>query len=242
MPIPEKPCGRFSANLRASDVAPELVLDELHVYAQSEPLSASMNMAVDEALFEAANSPTLRFYGWRQPSLSFGYFGRYADALLEADEREMVRRWTGGGIVLHGTDLTYSFMLPTAHLGGGRSSRVVYAFVHGAIEQALSAVARVALAAADAPKVSDACFANPVVADVLVDGRKIAGAAQRRTRAGLLHQGSIQYDALPIDFADVFAATLCPHFERRALNDELLGRATRIAAEKYATDEWLQRR
>ena len=216
------------------------MLDELHVYAKSEPLSAAMNMAVDEALFEAAVAPTLRFYGWRQPSLSFGYFGRYSDAVSEG--REMVRRWTAGGIVLHGADLTYSFILPRGHMAATRSSRAVYSFVHGAIEKALSATGRVELAAADAPKVSDACFANAVVADVLIDGRKIAGAAQRRTRAGLLHQGSIQYAALPIDFPEAFAATLCRRVKPRSFSPELLERASRIAAEKYATSEWLRRR
>jgi lipoate-protein ligase A len=216
------------------------VLEELHVYARSEPLSAAMNMAVDEALFETAAAPTLRFYGWQQPSVSFGYFGRYADAAIAG--REMVRRWTGGGIVHHGTDLTYAFILPSGQMAAARSSRLVYSFVHGAIEKALATVARVGLAAHDAPKVSDACFANPVVADVLVDGRKIAGAAQRRTRAGLLHQGSIQYDALPDDFAEVFAAALCSRTERRTLSRELLDRAAQIAAEKYATSEWLLRR
>jgi lipoate-protein ligase A len=228
--------------LRASDSKSELALDELHVYSKSEPLSASVNMAVDEALFEAATAPTLRLYGWQQPSVSFGYFGRYVDAAAEAEDREMVRRWTGGGIVLHGADLTYSFILPAARMTCVRSSRAVYSFVHGAIEKALSSVAQVALAASDAPKVSDACFANAVVADVLVDGHKVAGAAQRRTRAGLLHQGSIQYEALPDEFPARFAAALCPHLEARLLSGQLLERAGQIAAEKYATSDWLRRR
>ena len=36
------------------------------------------------------------------------------------------------------------------------------------------------------------CFANPVNHDVVgPDGLKVAGAGQRRTRRGLLHQGSV---------------------------------------------------
>ena len=86
----------------------------------------------------------------------------------------------------------------------------------------------VALAAEDAPKVSEACFANAVAADVLVNGRKIAGAAQRRTRAGLLHQGSIQYEALPITFAEAFASALCPEWRETSFTPELLARAEQI--------------
>jgi lipoate-protein ligase A len=184
----------------------------------------------------------LRFYGWRRPSLSFGYFGRYSDVANEAVHRDTVRRWTGGGVVLHGDDLTYSLILPHSHIGAGQSSRAIYSQVHGAIQRALSALGDVALADADAPKVSDACFANPVVSDVLVSGRKIAGAAQRRTRAGLLHQGSIQYDRLPADFPPAFAAELCSRFHQDVPPRALLDRAENIAAEKYATAEWLHRR
>jgi lipoate-protein ligase A len=225
------------------DAAPWLQhrLSELQVYEQTEELSAALNMAVDEALLEQASSPILRFYGWRRPSLSFGYFGRYSDVAEEAARREIVRRWTGGGIVFHGDDLTYSLILPRAHIGAAQSSRTIYSHVHGAIQRALSTAAEVALAAADAPKISDSCFANPVVADVLVSGRKIAGAAQRRTRAGLLHQGSIQYERLPADFAEAFAAELCSRSEADSLRPELLARAAEIASKKYATRAWLHR-
>ena len=79
------------------------MLDALHVYDDCEPRSAALNMAVDEALLAAAPAPILRFYRWRQPSLSFGYFGLYTEVASQSDEREIVRRWTGGGIVLQYT-------------------------------------------------------------------------------------------------------------------------------------------
>jgi lipoate-protein ligase A len=133
-------------------------------------------------------------------------------------------------------------ILPRAHIAAAQSSRAIYSHVHRAIQRALSAVEDVALAAADAPRISDACFANAVVADVLVSGRKIAGAAQRRTRAGLLHQGSIQYGELPVDFAEAFAAELCSGSRAAEPPRALLDRAATIAAEKYATAAWLHRR
>ena len=219
-------------------------LDELHVYDDVEPKSAAMNMALDEALLETADAPSLRFYRWRRASLSFGYFGFFADAAGEGEGREIVRRWTGGGIVLHGDDLTYSFVLPLGRPRdpAGSSPRAIYYEIHEAVRRALGQPTDVILASEAAPKVSEACFANPVEADVLLAGRKIAGAAQRRTRLGLLQQGSIQYEALPPTFTDSFAATLCGSFERKVLAPLLLERAEKIARRKYGTVQWLQRR
>lgn len=218
------------------------LFDALNVYAAGETRSAAMNMAIDEALLETVSVATLRFYGWRAPAISFGYFGRFADVANESPQRELVRRWTGGGIVYHGEDLTYSLALPGAVAMRFASSRVVYAEVHGAIRETLSSIVPVALASAAAPKISDACFANPVESDVLLNGRKIAGAAQRRTRNGLLHQGSIQHDGLPADFTSHFAAALCPAFSPLSLSDDLFHRAEVIADRRYGTAEWLQRR
>ena len=73
-----------------------------------------MNMAIDEALLESATIPTIRFYRWNSPALSFGYFGTFSDVAIYAAERDLVRRWTGGGIVLHGDDLTYSIIIPAS--------------------------------------------------------------------------------------------------------------------------------
>ena len=219
------------------------MLDELHVYDGVEPQSAALNMAVDEALLERAAAPILRFYRWRHPSLSFGYFGRYAEAAIHASQREIVRRWTGGGIVPHGADLTYSIVIPARHPWLARSSLEIYAALHEAMRAALEANGVVATLANTAdPRISEACFANAVRADLISKGQKIAGAAHRRTRAGLLHQGSIQRSDLPSRFRDDFARVLCERFEPKTLAPDLLERATAIAEAKYGTSEWLRRR
>ena len=219
------------------------MLAELHVYDDLEPKPAALNMAMDEALLISANIPILRFYRWRGPALSFGYFGRYAEVGNQAGGREIVRRWTGGGIVLHGDDLTYSILVPRTHRSFLRSSLEVYGAVHEAMRQALE-VNRIeaSLAERAAPKVSENCFANPVRADVLMGDRKIAGAAHRRSRFGLLHQGSIQRRDLPEQFRDDFARRLSERFEKIAPQQASLERAQRIAAEKYGTSAWLKRR
>jgi lipoate-protein ligase A len=201
-----------------------------------------MNMAMDEALLQTATQPTLRFYGWRQPSLSFGYFGRFADVSAEAPRRELVRRWTGGGIVLHGDDLTYSIILPRPNAAALPSPGHLYHHIHAAIRDALGAQTEVALATANSPKISDACFANAVIADVVMEGQKIAGAAQRRTRVGLLHQGSIQYAHLPVSFREDFAAALSEDFEVAPPKPGVIKRAQELAARKYGTADWLRQR
>ena len=218
------------------------LFDTLHVYPLNARHGAAINMAIDEALLESASEPVLRFYGWRSASISFGYFGRYAEVAHEQTRCDVVRRWTGGGIVFHEDDLTYSIILPAEVATRFRSSRIVYTAVHAAIREALGIGIPSALASTAAPKVSDACFANPVEADVLLHGRKIAGAAQRRTRSGLLHQGSIQFDGLPATFADDFARALCPTFQQKGLSAEVLERAEQLASAKYDTPEWLHRR
>lgn len=219
------------------------MFDELLVYEDSEARAAALNMAVDEALLESAVAPTLRFYRWRGPALSFGYFGTYADVADQRDAREIVRRWTGGGVVPHGQDRTYSVIIPASHPFFAHSSLAIYSGLHAAIRTALEANGiRTTLANSVSPKVSENCFANAVRADVLSGGRKIAGAAHRRSRAGLLHQGSIQLAGLPAKFREDFAAALCGQFERKTLAPELIARANAIAQAKYSTAEWLMRR
>ena len=165
----------------------------LNVCNDAVPHSASMNMSIDEALLESASIPTIRVYRWHSPALSFGYFGKFADVAIHAVERDLVRRWTGGGIVFHGDDLTYSIVIPPSDPTFDESSIALYEKIHHALADTLNGVGKRAfvtgsvdpagIALSKHPAVNASgynCFANPVRADVMIDGRKIAGAAQRR--------------------------------------------------------------
>jgi len=152
----------------------------VHVYHDFASRSAAMNMAIDEALLETAKVPSIRFYRWQSPALSFGYFGKFTDVANHAVERDLVRRWTGGGVVFHGEDLTYAIVIPPSDPVLSESSRSLYAAIHAALRNALVASGeRAELApAADVAAILDRgynCFANPVRADVMLNGRKIAG-------------------------------------------------------------------
>jgi lipoate-protein ligase A len=86
------------------------------------------------------------------------------------------------------------------------------------------------------------CFANPVRADVVIQGRKVAGAAQRRTRRGLLQQGSIQGFAISPNLAKKFAQALSANCSQFEMNEEVLRRARELAQQKYGTESWLRMR
>jgi lipoyl(octanoyl) transferase len=223
------------------------VFDALNVYNGAEH-SAATNMAIDEALLETASTPLIRFYRWKSPALSFGYFGKFADVAEYVGERDLVRRWTGGGIVFHGEDLTYSIVIPATDAAFEESSVSIYEKIHSALRDALLAIGKEAVVAAVADRgtgISDAgysCFANPVRADVILNGRKIAGAAQRRTRAGLLHQGSIQRVDLGNGLAERFVCELSYDWETQNLAYSIEHRAQEIAARKYLTEDWLRKR
>jgi lipoate-protein ligase A len=234
----------------------------LDVYREAGGHSAAMNMAIDEALLEGLTVPAIRFYRWQFSALSFGYFGRFADVATYQGKRDLVRRWTGGGIVFHGEDLTYSILIPANDAAFSKSSILIYEQIHRALVDVLGYDGELAelLAVAAvcdrrksrkgdlqiAPAVTDRrysdCFANPVRADVMIDGRKVAGAAQRRTRRGLLQQGSIQGIDLENDLAQRFARELSVDRSERKLNGEILNRARDLAEQKYGTDAWLRRR
>ena len=219
------------------------IFGSLDVYHDEPSRSAALNMAIDEALLETAEIPAIRFYKWDHPALSFGYFGKFSEVANHSAERDLVRRWTGGGIVFHGDDLTYSIVIPAADPAFSESSMSIYEKIHNAIRAALVANGQSAeLAGNGAPRISDSCFANPVRADVLSNGRKIAGAAQRRTRRGLLQQGSIQGVDLNKNFADQVASELCAKCHYKTLDECLVARAHEIAEQKYSGPGWLQRR
>ena len=235
----------FSTSLRM----PERLFAALDLYHDNLPQSAAMNMAIDDALLESATAPSIRFYRWDHRAISFGYFGHFAD--VAEHTCDLVRRWTGGGIVFHGDDLTYSIVIPSSDKAFAESPMSIYEEVHYALRDALIAMGEEAIVCRrDAlPRVPDvqkhvppSCFANPVHADVMMNGRKVAGAAQRRTRRGLLQQGSIQYVHPNDGLTERFANQLSLKCSARKIDNKILERAREITAQKYGTEGWLRKR
>ncbi len=213
----------------------------------------AFNMALDEALLEAMprlQKPVLRFYGWTEPAASFGYFQRFSEVASATLLRPLVRRPTGGGIVPHDADWTYSLAFPAGHEWYELKAVESYQRVHEWIQ---SAFARLDIPTELAPcckkSAPGQCFVGHEKSDLLWHGKKIAGAAQRRTREGLLIQGSVQAPPLPLARADWEAAMLAVgQFDFSAIWDRafadaaLAGRAELLAAQKYSTPGYNQKR
>jgi lipoate-protein ligase A len=207
------------------------------------PACPASNMAIDEALLREVREPVLRLYEWNVPALSLGYF---QPASL-AGQRPFVRRYTGGGLVDHARDVTYTIVLPRAHPWMELSAPESYRHIHRGVQAALAAcgIASDLTAEENARAVeSDACFAKPVRFDIVADERKLSGAAQRRTREGLLHQGSILLPdpARNADLRGAFAAAFAARLELAMspgdLTAEETARAIDLERDRYATNAW----
>ena len=157
---------------------------------------AADNMAMDEALLQSApelGRPVLRFYGWSEPAASFGYFHRYSDVEKLTPLRPLVRRPTGGGLVPHDKDWTYSLVFPPSHSWYALKATESYRRIHEWLGEAFAVCSvNTALSPGKVPGEIGQCFVGAEQFDLLHTGRKIAGAAQRRSRTGLLIQGSVQ--------------------------------------------------
>jgi lipoyl(octanoyl) transferase len=163
---------------------------------QSGPCSYDYNMALDEALMECApelGAPVLRFYGWKEPAASFGYSQKFSDIEKATMLRPLVRRPTGGGLVPHDADWTYSLAFPPSHYWYHLKAIDSYERVHQWIVDAFARMKVPTTLSPGTPKaLPGQCFIGSEKFDVLWFGKKIAGAAQRRSKRGLLIQGSIQ--------------------------------------------------
>lgn len=203
------------------------------------------NMAFDEALLSRPD-PTLRLYGWKNRAISIGYFSSYRNAIPPDPAWELVRRWTGGGLVYHdGKEITWSVSAPPGHPWSQMKSPDLYERIHEALSDALrvlgveSRVHRQTQVAAG----TCACFDNPVAGDLLTPaGAKLAGAAQRRGRNGFLQQGSIRLTPEPERIArlgEEFASRIAAQVDTTIpiLEPEQL----REIETKYRSPEWLAR-
>jgi lipoate-protein ligase A len=219
---------------------------------QSGSRPAAENMALDEALVEAAaqlGKPVLRFYGWSEPAATFGYFQRFSDIERMTPLRPLIRRPTGGGLVPHNADWTYSLIFPPAHPWYALKAVQSYQRVHEWIRAAFAQAGLVTeLSPGLRKELPGQCFVGAEQFDLVWQGRKIAGAAQRRSRSGLLMQGSIQ--APPgiakgdwqKAFCDVAHARWGVEWRTFELQPGLEERARQLALQKFSRCEYNERR
>jgi lipoate-protein ligase A len=224
---------------------------------------AAENMAIDFLLLQRypnGAAPRFRHYGWRAPAFTFGYGQKIAqvrEQLRRDDPFELCRRPTGGGIVDHRNDWTYALVIPRGHPLEEVRATMSYRAVHEALARSLRTLgASAALKPATEPGEDSAlgiCFERAEIFDVVQTdtGVKIAGAAQKRNKHGLLFQGSISRSAVDAEgfdwdqFEERFAAELAAALEQHPANspwpdfdeEELSG-----LIEQYASADWIEYR
>jgi len=179
------------------------------------PGNPDWNMAVDEAIAESCRlglaPPTLRFYEWKEAALTIGYFQKIErdidQEVCRTEKVAVIRRITGGRAVLHGNDLTYSVAsgvdvpeLPDTIRGTFLA--ISRGLIEGLLQLGLQAesVRSPALEAGRSP----VCFMSASWYEIICNGRKIIGSAQRRWKDGMLQQGSLLFDFDPVAYYKLF--------------------------------------
>jgi lipoate-protein ligase A len=164
-------------------------------------------MALDEAIASSVRNckapPTLRFYGWDRPSLSIGYFQQTSDLDLDLDYCRqnfipLVRRPTGGRAIVHGDELTYSFSVRTDKEPFSEGLIESYRRISCAFNLAFRKIgiqveSKMRRERGRVLAGNPLCFESSSFGEILLNNRKIVGAAQKRWKDGLLQQGSIPY-------------------------------------------------
>jgi len=161
-------------------------------------------MAIDEAVFRVSIRnralPTLRFYGWKRPALSIGYFQNFAKEVDGAACRRLgidtIRRPTGGKAVLHERELTYAVIAGTDPSLFPPDILETFRVISGCIARGLREVgirAEMKGGGRAAPEESlrSSCFSTPSRYELLAGGRKICGAAQTRSHGFFLQHGAL---------------------------------------------------
>lgn len=227
-------------------------MKEQWLYWQDGTHDPYFNMAVDEILL--ANSALLdgkvlvRVYRWDRPSVSFGSSQICPQEL--ADKYTLVRRPTGGGVVYHDVDLTYTVVVPPGHSILQLDRMESYKVFHEALlikmtEDGVAAVLE-DHGTDHVDRATMQCFVSPSRFDLVApSGSKYAGAAQRRTRMGILHQGSIlleaaggSWDKLHAELLESLKIKFDVEYQAWQPPQELIDEATRLGVEKYSTEKW----
>ncbi|MGK5092060.1 lipoate--protein ligase family protein [Deltaproteobacteria bacterium TL4] len=207
--------------------------------------SGSFNMAADQVLleqFHPGNPPTFRLYTWNRLTLSIGKNQNLDDDIdgdwCQANGIEIIRRATGGKAVLHGKDLTYALIGDTRdpRFSGGIMN--TYKFISQGFVDFFEALGLAPQIQPYSPRPSQAtpvCFARPSAFELLIDGKKIIGSAQRQTANAFLQHGTI-----PIQDQTALLAHIFPHSTAAELQKEVTSLEACGVLQNYKVPELLE--
>jgi lipoate-protein ligase A len=233
----------------------------------------AQNMAIDQMLLESvemSRQPTLRLYGWSEPTLSLGYFQSREDRLQHTSSGDLavVRRATGGGAIVHHHELTYSIAVPIDPKSLG-VNQALYRQVHEAMIDSLAELSIYATTFRDSGACRRGecpflCFMRRSDDDLVVHGYKVLGSAQRKSRGAVLQHGSLlirasqfapelpgiseltgqifTIDQIAERFSDQIQRKLSVDFTVQPLTDSEQKHATDISVSRFGSDKWIGRR
>lgn len=169
--------------------------------------SVQHNMGLDAKflaeLDPLSTTPILHLYDWQESSATYGHF---IDPKLHLSEEvfrtgclQLAKRPTGGGVIFHTTDWAFSILVPAGHEAYSVNTLDNYAFVNHLVIEVISRFLGTTIDLNLLPieekpldiSSSHFCMGKPTKYDVMWNGKKVCGGAQRRTKAGFLHQGTI---------------------------------------------------
>lgn len=233
-------------------------------------------MAVDESLLESAISHqicSLRWYRWKDPTISLGYFQSNQNEEQNNTWKDLprVRRLSGGGAILHHHELTYSFAVPASH-SLSKSLPDLYLTIHQPLIDVLSNHGlNVEFRGNSSTSNAEAflCFGRGDERDLVYQGQKILGSAQRRRRGAIVQHGSLllltseyaprfpgllnQTDhtnlyqddflsKLTEEFSQAISETIELPLHSQRLNEDEIAQVTQLEKEKYSHSTWTSRK
>ncbi len=189
---------------------------------ETEPQTAVEIMQKDRDLLDSIHceqSSILHLYEWKTPSITYGHFLNpqkfFSLKAVEQEGISLAKRPTGGGIIFHLWDFAFSAIVPATNPAFSQNTLENYAYINeavlGAVQEFLQIETGIELTPQDGELIGEGsqyfCMAKPTRYDVMVQGKKVAGAAQRKTKEGYLHQGSI---SLMMPSSSILKAILLP--------------------------------
>lgn len=171
---------------------------------QTGKRSAAENMAIDEAILEAVIAgkadPTIRFYDWEPSTASCGYNQSVNNEVdFEALQKfgfGFIRRPTGGRLVLHDREITYSIITPITDRFAGNVTQA-YSVISSALAVGLREMGvdveleKGSLDSQHQREAANPCFSSSSKYELKCKDKKIVGSAQVRRENVLLQHGSI---------------------------------------------------
>jgi lipoate-protein ligase A len=217
-------------------------LEKMLRWIDDVPRNAAMNMALDEILFnEYKNNPVLRTYYWDNAYTTIGYFQKVKDM----DGVGLVRRFTGGLMVNHHNDISYSVIISSDFFNVYNQQKI-YRNIHLAIQKALQALGiNSIILDKKTGNTSSICVQTFCENDLILNGKKIAGSCLRRRGSKLIVQGSIHINlnaaekkVFSLNFVRNTAEFLKIETKISSFNNNDIEQAQKIAKEKYSNLRW----